>query len=75
MIKVTPTEPAWDAASNGSYESVSESNIRQILEMVRGFWSREVVAYALCLAYNDLNKALEYLYFVSSSPEPCAAHI
>ncbi|XP_056846686.1 ubiquitin receptor RAD23c-like [Raphanus sativus] len=61
--QVTPTEPAWDAASNGSYESVSESNIRQILEMVRGFWSREVVAYALCLAYNDLNKALEYLYF------------
>nr|VDD33614.1 unnamed protein product [Brassica oleracea] len=60
---VTPTEPAWDAASNGNYESISESNIQQILEMVRGAWSREAVAYALCLAYNDLNKALEYIYF------------
>uniref|UniRef100_M4CWQ2 Ubiquitin receptor RAD23 n=1 Tax=Brassica campestris TaxID=3711 RepID=M4CWQ2_BRACM len=60
---VTPTEPAWDAASNGNYESISESNIQQILEMVRGAWSREAVAYALCLAYDDLNKALEYIYF------------
>ncbi|KAF3502005.1 hypothetical protein F2Q69_00044755 [Brassica cretica] len=60
---VTPTEPAWDAASNGNYESISESNIQQILEMVRGAWSREAVAYALCLAYNDLDKALEYIYF------------
>ncbi|KAL0735775.1 hypothetical protein Bca4012_011985 [Brassica carinata] len=62
-VSVTLTEPAWDAASNGNYESVSESNIQQILEMVRGAWSRDVVAYALCLAYNDVDKALEYLYF------------
>ncbi|KAF8048209.1 hypothetical protein N665_2609s0005 [Sinapis alba] len=66
LIPVTPTEPASDAAaaaSNMNYESVSESNIQQILEMVRGAWSREIVTGALCLAHNDVDKALEYLYF------------
>ncbi|KAF8048210.1 hypothetical protein N665_2609s0006 [Sinapis alba] len=46
-----------------NYESVSESNIQQILEVARGGWSREVVAYALCLAHNDVDIAFEYLYF------------
>ncbi|KAG2300414.1 hypothetical protein Bca52824_036886 [Brassica carinata] len=60
----TPTEPAWDdAALDLNYESISEYNIQQILEMVRGAWSRKLVTHALRLAYNDVDKALEYLYF------------
>nr|VDD19387.1 unnamed protein product [Brassica rapa] len=50
-------------ASNMTYESISESGIQQILEMVSGTWSREAVAYALYFASNDLDKAVEYLYF------------
>ncbi|CAH8387715.1 unnamed protein product [Eruca vesicaria subsp. sativa] len=69
------TETTGPAASNVNYGRISESNVQQILGMVRGAWSRELVADALCLAYNDLDKALEYLYFVSSFSETCAHSI
>ncbi|XP_048598235.1 ubiquitin receptor RAD23c-like [Brassica napus] len=55
--------PPHAAASNVNYKSISESDIQQILETVSGTWSREAVAYALYFASNDLDKAVEYLYF------------
>ncbi|KAF2539420.1 hypothetical protein F2Q68_00022671 [Brassica cretica] len=51
------------AASNVNYESIPETDIQQILEIVSGTWSREAVAYAIYFASNDLDKAVEYLYF------------
>ncbi|KAL0751498.1 hypothetical protein Bca101_033501 [Brassica carinata] len=52
------------AASNVNYESIPETDIQQILEIVMsGTWSREAVAYAIYFASNDLDKAVEYLYF------------
>ncbi|CAN6872873.1 unnamed protein product [Brassica oleracea] len=51
------------AASNVNYESIPETDIQQILEIVSGTWSREAVAYTIYFASNDLDKAVEYLYF------------
>ena len=48
-----------------NYESIPETDIQQILEIVSGTWSREAVAYTIYFASNDLDKAVEYLYFVS----------
>ncbi|XP_056846129.1 ubiquitin receptor RAD23d-like [Raphanus sativus] len=65
LTPVTPTEPAWDLDDglDLNYERISESNIQLILEMVRGAWNRKVITTSLRLAYNDVDKALEYLYF------------
>ena len=61
----------WDAAaSNVKYESISENNIKWILEMSGGEWERDLVEDALYLAYNDIDKAVEYIYFVSSLQNP-----
>ncbi|RID41986.1 hypothetical protein BRARA_J01906 [Brassica rapa] len=45
------------------YESISENNIQWILEMSGGEWERDLVEDALYLAYNDIDKAVEYIYF------------
>lgn len=52
------------------YESISENNIQWILEMSGGEWERDLVEDALYLAYNDIDKAVEYIYFVSSLQNP-----
>lgn len=54
-----------------NYENISESNIQLIIEMSGGEWERDMVVYALCLAYNDIDKAVEFIYFVSSSETVC----
>ncbi|CAN7034909.1 unnamed protein product [Brassica oleracea var. botrytis] len=59
----TPTERASAGASYVASERVSESSIQKILGMVGGGWDRYMVTSALYLAYDDVDKALEYLYF------------
>lgn len=62
----TLTETPTERASAGvASERVSESSIQKILGMVGGGWDRYMVTSALYLAYDDVDKALEYLYFVS----------
>ncbi|KAF3565680.1 hypothetical protein DY000_02018873 [Brassica cretica] len=60
----TSTETPTERASAGvASERVSESSIQKILGMVGGGWDRYMVTSALYLAYDDVDKALEYLYF------------
>ncbi|KAK7394148.1 hypothetical protein VNO78_14667 [Psophocarpus tetragonolobus] len=55
------------AASNLIAESGSESTIQQILEMGGGNWDRDTVMRALHAAFNNPERAIEYLY--SGIPE------
>ncbi|CAN7034915.1 unnamed protein product [Brassica oleracea var. botrytis] len=61
-IGVMKRKPA-SASVKPLYESISESNIQWILEMSGGVWERDLVEDALYLAYNDIDKAVEYIYF------------
>ena len=52
------------AASNLMAGSNLETTIQQILEMGGGNWDRDTVTGALHAAFNNPERAIEYLYFV-----------
>jgi len=53
------------AASNLVAGSNLEPTIQQILDMGGGMWDRDTVVRALRAAYNNPERAVEYLYSVS----------
>lgn len=53
------------AASNLVAESNLETTVQQILDMGGGSWDRDTVMRALRAAYNNPERAVEYLYSVS----------
>lgn len=53
------------AASNLLAGNILESTIQQILEMGGGSWDRDTVIRALRAAFNNPERAVEYLYSVS----------
>lgn len=53
------------AASNLAAGSNLESTILQILDMGGGAWDRDTVVRALRAAFNNPERAVEYLYSVS----------
>ena len=53
------------AASNLVAGSNLESTVQQILDMGGGSWDRETVIRALRAAFNNPERAVEYLYSVS----------
>lgn len=55
------------AASNLVAGGNLESTIQQILDMGGGSWDRDTVVRALRAAFNNPERAVEYLYSVSSS--------
>lgn len=55
------------AASNLVAGSTLETTVQQILDMGEGSWTRDTVVRALRAAYNNPERAVEYLYSVSSS--------
>lgn len=55
-----------NAASNLVAGSNLESTIQQILDMGGGSWDRDTVVRALRAAYNNPERAIDYLYSVSS---------
>ena len=54
------------AASNLVAGSTLEGTIQQILDMGGGTWDRDTVVRALRAAYNNPERAVEYLYSVST---------
>lgn len=54
------------AASNLVAGSTLESTIQQILDMGGGSWDRDTVVRALRAAYNNPERAVDYLYSVST---------
>lgn len=68
---VTETDPYGQAASNLVAGSNFEQTIQYILDMGGGTWDRETVARALRAAFNNPERAVEYLY--SGIPESAAA--
>ena len=54
------------AASNLVSGSNLEQTIQQILDMGGGTWERDTVVRALRAAYNNPERAIDYLYSVSS---------
>ncbi|XP_020578531.1 ubiquitin receptor RAD23b-like isoform X2 [Phalaenopsis equestris] len=60
---VMPTADAYDqAASNLVAGSDIESTVQQLLEMGGGNWDRDTVLRALRAAYNNPERAVDYLY-------------
>ncbi|KAL0916718.1 hypothetical protein M5K25_014251 [Dendrobium thyrsiflorum] len=60
---VVPTADAYDqAASNLVAGSNIESTVQQLLEMGGGNWDRDTVLRALRAAYNNPERAVDYLY-------------
>lgn len=53
-----------EAASNLVAGSILEQTVDQILDMGGGNWNRETVIQALRAAYNNPERAVEYLYNV-----------
>ncbi|MQL86757.1 hypothetical protein Taro_019290 [Colocasia esculenta] len=58
----TQTDPYGEAASNLVAGSNLEEAIQRILDMGGGTWDRETVVRALRAAYNNPERAVEYLY-------------
>ena len=56
------------AASNLVAGSTLETTVQQILDMGGGSWDRDTVVRALRAAFNNPERAVEYLYSVSSFP-------
>lgn len=54
------------AASNLVAGNTMEETIKHILDMGGGTWDRDTVVRALRAAYNNPERAVEYLYSVSS---------
>jgi UV excision repair protein RAD23 len=55
------------AASNLVAGSALEQTVQQIIDMGGGTWDRETVLRALRAAFNNPERAVEYLYSVSIS--------
>lgn len=60
------TDVYGHAASNLVAGGNLESTIQQILDMGGGSWDRDTVVRALRAAFNNPERAVEYLYSVSS---------
>lgn len=74
--------PAANATSGNVYDQVAsnlvsgsnlEGTIQHLLDMGGGLWEREMVVRALRAAFNNPERAVEYLY--SGIPEPAAAEL
>lgn len=61
------TDVYGQAASNLVAGSTLETTVQQILDMGGGSWERDKVVRALRAAYNNPERAIEYLYSVSYS--------
>ena len=53
------------AESNLIAGSILEPTIQQILDIGGGSWDRDTVIRALRAAYNNLERVVKYLYFIS----------
>lgn len=53
------------AASNLVAGTTLESTVQQLLDMGGGSWDRDIVVRALRAAFNNPERAVEYLYSVS----------
>lgn len=62
----TQADVYGQAASNLVAGSNLEETIQQILDMGGGTWDRDTVVRALRAAFNNPERAVEYLYSVSS---------
>ncbi|KAK6153837.1 hypothetical protein DH2020_013476 [Rehmannia glutinosa] len=62
-----PVNPYVDAASNLVAGNTLEQTIQQLIDMGGGSWDRETVTRALRAAYNNPERAVDYLY--SGIPE------
>lgn len=70
-----PTQPSEPAPENVYGQAAShlvagtnlESTIQQLLDMGGGSWDRDTVTRALRAAFNNPERAVEYLYSVSPS--------
>jgi hypothetical protein len=63
----TDADPYGHAASNLVAGGNLESMIQSILEMGGGAWDRETVTRALQAAFNNPERAVEYLYSVRAT--------
>lgn len=63
----SPLDVYGQAASNLVAGSTLETTIQQIVDMGGGSWDRDTVVRALRAAYNNPERAVEYLYSVSTS--------
>lgn len=59
------TDVYGQAASNLVAGSTLEATVQQILDMGGGSWDRDTVIRALRAAFNNPERAIEYLYSVS----------
>lgn len=59
-----PTDTYGQAASNLAVGSELEQTIQQIMDIGGGNWDRETVTRALRAAYNNPERAVDYLYSV-----------
>lgn len=57
------------AASNLVAGSNLETTVQEIVDMGGGSWDRDTVVRALRAAFNNPERAVEYLYSVSLLPE------
>lgn len=57
------------AASNLVAGSTLETTVQEIVDMGGGSWDRDTVVRALRAAFNNPERAVEYLYSVSLLPE------
>lgn len=63
------------AASNLIAGSNVDPTVQQILEMGGGSWDRDTVIRALRAAYNNPERAVEYLYSVSLCTDWLLCHL
>ena len=79
MLYRGETDVYSQAASNLVSGGGLEQTVQQILDMGGGTWDRDMVVRALRAAYNNPERAIDYLYSVSSClllflfPCPCPA--
>lgn len=66
LFGLSSSDVYGQAASNLVAGSNLEATVQQILDMGGGSWDRETVIRALRAAYNNPERAVEYLYSVSS---------
>ena len=59
-----PSDTNAQAASTLASGSSTEQMVQQIMEMGGGSWDKETVARALRAAYNNPERAVDYLYSV-----------
>lgn len=72
FLDFRPSADAYDqAASNLVAGSNIESTVQQLLEMGGGNWDRDTVLRALRAAYNNPERAVDYLYSVMFFPIHC----